>query len=65
MWENNLITVTSNWYVEILWTFLEPKLIDLGSPDVWFQQDGATVYMVIRSMEAVREKFPGHFFLTQ
>jgi len=45
------VTVTSDRYVEMLETFLRPKL-----DDVWFQQDGATAR---RSLRVLREMFPG------
>ena len=38
------VTVTSGRYVEMLETFLCPKLDDVDTEDVWFQQDGATAY---------------------
>ena len=44
--------MTSDRYVEMLETFLRPKL-----DDVWFQQDGATAR---RSLRVLREMFRGH-----
>lgn len=38
------VTVTSDRYVEMLETFLHPKLDDVDTEDVWFQQDGATAH---------------------
>lgn len=53
------VTVTSDRYVEMLQTFLEPKLRDLGNQDVWFQQAGATAHTARTSMKALSEMFPG------
>lgn len=39
--KKQLIIVTSDRYVE---TFLELRLRDLSSSDMWFQQDGATTH---------------------
>jgi len=50
------VTVTSDWYVELLETFLRPKLDDVDK-DVWFQQDGATAHTVQRSLRVLREMF--------
>lgn len=47
------VTVASDQNVEMLWNFLEPKFRDPGSPDVWFQQDGATSSTMRISMEAL------------
>lgn len=56
-----LVTVTSDWYVKIIHqTFLEPKLRDLWSPYVCLQKDGGTVYIMRRSMYALREMLPRH-----
>lgn len=59
------VTVTSDSYVEMLWNFLEPKLRDFGSLDMWFQQDRATAHIARRSMEALRDYISRTFdFLT-
>jgi hypothetical protein len=48
----------------MLENFLRPKLDDLfdkyGAENVWFQQDGATAHTSRRSLEILREMFPGH-----
>ena len=44
------VTVTANRYVEILETFLRPKLEDVDTEHAWFQQDGATAYTARRSL---------------
>jgi len=44
------VTVTSDWYIEMLETFLCPKLDDVDTEDVWFQQDGATAHTAPRSL---------------
>jgi len=38
------VTVNSGRYVEMLETFLRPKLDGVDTEDVWFQQDGATAH---------------------
>ena len=44
-------------------TFLRPKInqfvLDHEEEEVWFQQDGATAHTARRSMEMLRELFPG------
>lgn len=46
--------------MEMLQTFLESKLSDLGGPDMWFQQDRSTAHTVRRLMEVLREILPEH-----
>jgi len=53
------VTVTSDRYVEMLETFLRPKLDDVDTEDVWFQQGGATAHTARRSLRVLREMFPG------
>jgi len=53
------VTVTSDRYVEMLETFLRPKLDDVDTEDVWFQQDGATAHTARCSLRVLREMFPG------
>jgi hypothetical protein len=43
----------------MLETFLRPKLDDVDTEDVWFQQDGATAHTTRRSLRVLREMFPG------
>ena len=38
------VSVTVHRYVEMLETFLRPKLDDVDTEHVWFQQDGATAH---------------------
>jgi hypothetical protein len=54
------VTVTADQFVEILEAFLHPKLEDVDTEHVWFQQDGATAYTARRSLGVLREMFPGH-----
>jgi len=54
------VTVTSDQYIETLETFLRPKLDDVDTEDVWFQQDRATAHTAPRSLRVLREMFPGH-----
>lgn len=60
--ENNVtVTVNSDRYCEMLETFVRPKLTYFHDMNrVWFQQDGATAHTSRRSMEVLREMFPGH-----
>ena len=53
------VTVTADRYVEMLETFLRPKLDDVDTEHVWFQQDGATAHTARRSLGVLREMFPG------
>jgi len=39
--------------------FLRPKLDDVDTEYVWFQQDGATARTARRSLRVLREMFPG------
>ncbi|XP_039282917.1 uncharacterized protein LOC120351044 [Nilaparvata lugens] len=61
--DNITITVTSERYVTMLQTFLQPKLEELAEEqdlgEIWFQQDGATAHTVRISMDLLREMFPG------
>jgi hypothetical protein len=40
-------------------TFLRPKLDDVNTEHVWFQQKGATVHTARRLLGVLREMFPG------
>jgi hypothetical protein len=53
------VSVTVHRYVEMLETFLRPKLDDVDTEHVWFQQDGATAHTERRSLGVLREMFPG------
>jgi hypothetical protein len=53
------VTVTSDFYVQMLRNFLKPKLNERGNPAVWFQQDGSTAHRARGSMGVLREMFPG------
>lgn len=53
------VTVTPDWYAGMLETFLRPKLNDVDTEHIWFQQDGATAHTVRRSLGVLREMFPG------
>ena len=53
------VTVTSDQYVEMLETYLHPRLDDMDTEDVWFQQDGATAHTARRSLRVLKEMFPG------
>ena len=54
------VSVTADRYIAMLHNFLEPKLRQLQHPDVWFQQDGASAHTARRTMDVLREMFPGH-----
>lgn len=57
--EERTVTVTSDRYVHMLNTFLQPKLNEIGNRMLWYQQDGATAHTSRRSMEVLRQMFPG------
>ena len=57
--DNATVTVNSDRYCSMLENFLEPQLSEFGYGNVWFQQDGATAHTSRRSMEVLREMFPG------
>ena len=57
--ENKTVTVTSDRYVEMLRNYVKPKLTELQNQDVWFQQDGASAHTAKKSMDVLRELFPG------
>jgi len=46
-------------YTEMLRTFLEPELerLCVGTPNVWFQQNGATAHTVRTAMQVLNEMF--------
>jgi len=54
-----MVTVTSDRYIEMLENFLRPQLEEMDVADAWFQQDGATAHTAWRSMQVLREMFPG------
>jgi hypothetical protein len=62
--DGQVVTVTSARYCDMLETFLKPKLEELtqnhDNDNIWFQQDGATAHTSRRSMEILRQMFPGH-----
>ena len=52
------MTVISDWYVEMLQSFVAPALNNFPQlHKAWFQQDGATSHTARQSMAAVRELF--------
>jgi len=51
--------VNGDRYVEMLETFLRPKLDDVDTEHVWFQQGGATAHTARGSLGVLREMFPG------
>jgi hypothetical protein len=53
------VTVTSDRYIEMLENFLRPLVEEMDVADAWFQQDGATAHTARRSMQVLREMFPG------
>ena len=61
--ENVTVTVTSQRYVSMLETFLQPELEELAeehdSGDIWFQQDGATAHTARISLAVLNQMFPG------
>jgi hypothetical protein len=54
------VIVTADRYVEMLETFLRPKLDNVDTEHLWFQQDRATAHTARRSLGMLREMFPGH-----
>ena len=59
--EENVISVTSSRYVQMLQNFLKRKLLDLDDNSmVWFQQDSATAHTAKNSMDVLRDLFPSH-----
>lgn len=61
--ENNAtVTVNSERYVNMLRSFLVPKLRELrvNRDRIWFQQDGATAHTANDSMCVLRRMFPHH-----
>ena len=57
------VTVTADRYVEMLETFLFPKLDDVDTEHVWFQQDRATAHTTRRTLGVLRDMFPMAFDL--
>jgi hypothetical protein len=57
--DGEAVTVTSDRYVQVLLSFMEPKLNERGNSTVWFQHDGATAHTARGSMGVLREMFPG------
>jgi hypothetical protein len=62
--ENGLrVTVNSDRYCHMIETFLRPNLNQIArnhvEGEVWFQQDGATAHTSRRSLDILRELFPG------
>jgi hypothetical protein len=53
------VTVTSDRYIEMLENFLRPQMEEMDVAGAWFQQNGATAYTAWRSMQVLREMFPG------
>lgn len=56
----NAVTLTSERYVNMLETFLAPRLHTFPNLDIqhtWFQQDGATSHTARQSMAAVKRLF--------
>ena len=61
--DGQTVTVNADRYCHMIETFLRPKInqfvLDHEEEEVWFQQDGATAHTARRSMEMLRELFPG------
>jgi hypothetical protein len=56
----SVVSETSHRYVNMLETFLAPRLHSLPNLDIhhtWFQQDGATSHTALQSMAAVKRLF--------
>jgi len=53
------VTVISDHYNKMLENFLRPQLEEMDVADAWFQQDAATAHTARRSMQVLREMFPG------
>jgi len=54
-----IVTVTSDRYVNMLEEFFLPRLDEMDLGDIWFQQDGATAHTSKASITVLREHFPG------
>ena len=61
--DGQIVTVTSDRYCHMIETFLRPKInhfvLNHEEEEVWFQQDRARAHTARRSMEMLRELFPG------
>ena len=60
--DGSALTIISDRYIEMLENILQPQLNELAADveNIWFQQDGATVHTVQRTMLYLRELFPRH-----
>ncbi|CAI6370846.1 unnamed protein product [Macrosiphum euphorbiae] len=53
------ITVNGERYRSMINNFFWPKLYDMDTEDMWFQQDGATCHTARATMDILRERFEG------
>ncbi|CAI6355943.1 unnamed protein product [Macrosiphum euphorbiae] len=53
------ITVNGERYRSMINNFFWPKLDDMDTEDMWFQQDGATCHTARATMDILRERFEG------
>lgn len=58
--EDQIVTVTSPLYVQMLQHFLKTMCTTLENQNMWIQQDGASSHTATISMDVLRELFPGH-----
>ncbi|MFR7076297.1 DUF4817 domain-containing protein [Streptococcus pneumoniae] len=52
------ITVNGERYRSMITNFFWPKLDDMDTDDMWFQQDGATCHTAHATMDILHERFP-------
>jgi len=55
----NAVTVNGVRYHNMITEFLWAQLDGMDMEGMWFQQDGATCHTACKTMELLREKFPG------
>jgi len=53
------ITVNSERYRSMISNFLWPKMDDMDTDNMWFQQDGATCHIPHATMDILHERFEG------
>ncbi|KAF7279233.1 hypothetical protein GWI33_007500 [Rhynchophorus ferrugineus] len=52
------VTVTSEWYQDMIRNFLVPEMEDQRLENMWFQQDGATVHTARSTIQLLNDIFP-------
>ena len=54
------ITVNGERYRSMISNFLWPKMDDMDTDNMWFQQDGATCHTSHATMDILHERFEGY-----